>query len=468
MISKSLCLAVLNEALGSGADYAEIFHEDTDSEAIVVDNGKVEPPSIRKTSGVGIRILKGNRYAYGFTADLSKKSLLQVAHDLSAAFQGERIITVTSIKKDRHPKINRFDDPIIEQPIEEKLAFVKKAYEAAKATDERLVRVSATLMSNLSRRTIVYAENETAHMHENVESRNRLSVSSVASDGTSLETGHFGPARCCGWAEFKKHIDPEKTGRTSAEKAVRMLGARECPSGRFPVIISNGWGGVLFHESCGHPLEAAATAKGLSVFSGKIGQQIASSIVSAYDDGTIPGSFGSSNVDDEGVPTHKNQLIKDGICVGYLVDRFNGRRLGMEPNGSSRRQSYRFATTSRMSNTYIAAGKDDPEDIIRDTPLGIYVKDFSGGSVDPSTGEFNFTACEAYIVRDGKISEPVKGCTLIGRGDEILMNIDRVGNDLDLGAGNCGASSGSIPVTVGQPTVRLREITVGGRGGKLE
>ncbi|MCF0113559.1 MAG: TldD/PmbA family protein, partial [Bacilli bacterium] len=185
-------------------------------------------------------------------------------------------------------------------------------------------------------------------------------------------------------------------------------------------------------------------------------------------DGTIPNEWGSSNIDSEGHPTQKNLLIKDGICVNFMIDRLNGRRLGMEANGTSRRQSYRFAPVSRMSNTYIAAGKDDPKEIIKDTKLGIYVADFGGGSVEPTTGEFNFAASEAYIIRDGKICEPVKGCTCIGTGREVLMNIDRVGNDCELGQGNCGASSGSVPVCVGQPTIRIKEITVGGRGGKLE
>ena len=191
-------------------------------------------------------------------------------------------------------------------------------------------------------------------------------------------------------------------------------------------------------------------------------------MVTAYDDGTIPNEWGSNNIDSEGIKTHKNLLIKDGICVGFLVDKLNGRRLNMEPNGTSRRQNYHYAPTSRMSNTYIAPGKDNPEGIIKDTKLGIYVANFGGGSVEPTTGEFNFSASEAYIIRDGKICEPVKGCTLIGSGKEVLENIDRVGNDLALGQGNCGASSGLVPVNVGQPTIRIKEITVGGRGGKLE
>lgn len=468
MISRSLLIAALNEALSTGGDYAEIFYEDTDSESLLLDNGKSEPPALSKTSGVGIRILKGLGSVYGTTSDFSKKSLLSLAADLAKSFEGERIIKVEAVSRARVGKVNRIPDPVIEAPLEEKLAYLRRGYEAAKEYDERLVRIMASLSSTKSIRNVVSASGPNAVESDNVECRVRLSISCVASDGKSTETGRMGPGLACGWKQCQAKNDPAEIARKAAKKAITMLSAKECPSGRYPVIIANGWGGVLFHESCGHPLEASATSRNLSIFSNCIGKQIASPIVSAFDDGTIGGAFGSSNIDDEGVETHKNQLIKDGICVGYLVDRFNGRRLNMEPNGTSRRQSYRYAPTSRMSNTYIAAGKDNPEDIVKDTKLGIYVADFGGGSVDPSTGEFNFSACEAYIVRDGKIAEPVKGCTLIGRGDEVLMNIDRVGNDLDLGQGYCGAASGSIPVCVGQPTIRLKEITVGGRGGKLE
>ncbi len=468
MISKSICLAVLNAALATGGDYAEIFYEDSDNETLVVDGGAVEPPSFSKTSGIGIRILKDLESVYGYTSTLTRQSLLGLANDLAGAFDGRRLLEVKGINKVRHDNHNQPTDAAIDAPIEEKLDYLLKGHDAIKNHDQRIVRAVAALSSSKSRREVVFARGETAEFHKTVECRVRLSLSAIASDGKSTETGRVGPGSSTGWTKFKSTHDVEELAKKAASKAIMMLSARECPSGRYPVIIANGWGGVLFHESCGHPLEASATSRGLSVFSNSIGRQIASPIVSAYDDGTIPGAFGTSNIDDEGKETHKNQLIKDGICVGYLVDSFNGRRLGQEGNGASRRESYRYMPTSRMSNTYIDNGKDNPEDIIKDTKLGIYVADFGGGSVDPSTGEFNFSACEAYIVRDGTIAEPVKGCTLIGRGDEVLMNIDRVGNDLALGEGYCGAASGSIPVCVGQPTLRLKEITVGGRGGKLE
>lgn len=468
MISKSLIFAILNAALATGADYAEIFYEDTDSEALKLDNGIEEPAAINKSNGLGLYLVKGVETAYGYTADLSKKSLLSLAENLAGRFSGERLFTVTSIEKKSHRTVTKTTDPVIEVPLEEKLAFLKRMNDGAKDYDPRLIRIVVRIASSTSTRYVVGASSETAFLSKDVVSRARFSAMVIAKDGEDVETGYAAPGITGGWGYLTERFDPYEVGKKAAKKAVVMLGAKECPSGRYPVVIGNGFGGVLFHESCGHPLEASATAKGLSVFSDSIGKQIASPLVSAFDDGTIPGAYGTNNIDDEGHETQRNQLIKNGICVGFLVDPVNGRRINAESNGASRRESYQYQPTSRMSNTFIDNGKDNPEDIIKDTKLGLYIPDFGGGSVSPATGEFNFSATEAYIIRDGVISEPVKGCTLIGRGAEVLLNIDRVGNDLEIAPGTCGASSGMIPVCVGQPTIRIKEITVGGRGGKLE
>lgn len=469
MIAKSLAIKVLNAALATGGDYAEIFLEETKSSSILLENGKVEAVGGPLSYGAGIRILKGYGSVYGYTSDLTAKSLISLAGQLAGSFEGERAIEVKSIKKQKYKVHNKIENSVIDVPAEEIIAYLKKCYEATASVDPRIVRVQNSLATARKKVQLFTAEGEEGKEFDKVEERTRLFIVAIAAgEEGKIETSFAGPGRFGGWDYFTKELDYIGKAKEAGRKAIMMLTAKECPSGEYTVVIANGWGGVLFHEACGHPLEASATAKNLSCFSGKIGEQIASPIVSAYDDGTIPNEWGSSDIDDEGIPTKKNQLIKDGICVGYMVDKANGRRLGMEPNGSSRRQNYRYCPTSRMSNTYIAAGKDNPEDIIKDTKLGIYVADFGGGSVEPSTGEFNFSASEAYIIRDGKIAEPVKGCTLIGKGHEILFNIDRVGNDLKLGQGNCGAASGSIPVNVGQPTIRISKITVGGRGGKLE
>ena len=468
MVSKKLAIETLNAALATGGDYAEIYAEDTDSESVFLENGKVEACGRNKTYGCGIRILKGFQSVYGYTSDLSRKSMVGLATKLAARFDGNRAIEVKSIRKQKVKAVNKVQKHLYDVPVDEKIAYLKKCYAATASVDPRLVRIQDGFLL-VSRSTEIYvAEGEEAVLTTNKEERSRLILSAIAKgEDNKIESSFSGPGTSSGW-EYFESLDYEAEAKKIGQIAIQQLTAKECPSGKYTVVISNGWGGVLFHEACGHPLEASATSKKLSVFSESIGKQIASPIVSAWDDGTIENEWGSDNVDSEGVPTKKNELIRDGICVGFMVDRLSGRRLGMAPNGTARRQSYKFAPTSRMSNTYIAAGKDKPEDIIKDTPLGIYVANFGGGSVEPTTGQFNFSASEAYIIRDGKVCEPVKGCTLIGTGQEVLMQIDRVGNDLALGQGNCGAASGLIPVNVGQPTIRLKEITVGGRGGKLE
>jgi len=242
-----------------------------------------------------------------------------------------------------------------------------------------------------------------------------------------------------------------------------MLHADPCPAGKMPVAIDNGFGGVIFHEACGHSLEATSVAKGNSVFAGKLGQKIASDKVTAIDDGTMPNLWGSLNIDDEGMPTRRKVLIEKGILKGYMIDKLNSRRMNMEPTGSSRRESYKYAPTSRMTNTFIAAGEYSNEAIIGSISNGLYAKKMGGGSVNPVTGEFNFAVMEGYLIKNGKIDKPVRGATLIGKGHEVLMNIDMVGRDMQQAQGMCGSVSGSVPTNVGQPMIRVSEITVGGR-----
>lgn len=258
-------------------------------------------------------------------------------------------------------------------------------------------------------------------------------------------------------------ISPEKCGLDASQMAITMLNAKPCPSGKMTVAIENGFGGVIFHEACGHALEASSVSKNLSVFSNKLGEKIASSKVTAIDDGTIKNAWGSINIDDEGNPSEKKVLIENGILKSYMIDYLNGKRMGVKANGSSRRESYKFAPTSRMTNTYIAAGEDESSDIIASIDNGLYAKRMGGGSVNPITGEFNFSVLEGYLVKNGKIKEPVRGASLIGKSTEILNNIDMVGKNLSLGSGTCGAASGNIPTNVGQPLIRVSEITVGGR-----
>lgn len=468
MISKNLAIEVLNEALSTGGDYAEIYLEEKITEGVSLENGSVETSSNLDGFGCGIRILNGFLSVYGYTCNINRKSLLDLARKLSKRFNEKRKIEVKDLETVHVKKVNKISEHLKDVPITEKVSYCRETSKIIQNVDPRIVRTIVSFSDSLKNIQIWNAEGEKGKHFITHEERGRLSMLAVAKEGNNIESFSYAPGRCASWDYFKNTLPWKEFAQKVGEKAIALLSAKECPQGKFDVVVANGWGGVVFHEACGHSLEAAATAKKLSVFSESIGKQIASPLVSAYDDGSMPNEWGSNDLDSEGNKTQKIQLIKDGICTSFLVDKLNGRRLGMEANGTSRRQSYRYEPTSRMSNTYIAPGKDNPEDIIKDTKLGIYVVDFGGGSVETTTGNFNFSASEAYIIRNGKVCEMVKGCTLIGSGKEVLMNIDRIGNDLKLGQGICGASSGNIPVNVGQPTIRIRNITVGGRGGKLE
>ena len=467
MINKKVAIEVLNEALATGADFAEIFFEDSNSRSVMIENGKVDSSSSNSTTGVGLRLLKENQCVYGYTTDLSKKGLLKLAATLNKSFHGERILTVNKLDmirvKNRNPIKRSYNDV----PREEIIELLRNGVdELQKLNEPKIVRSEFGFAYN--HRCVAVFNSKEKWFKRDTEFA-RLFVSVIAADETGFETGFEGPGRQGGdISYFKEQIDIRAITRNVVRIALQNLGAKECPSGVMPVIVGNGWGGVLFHESCGHPLEASAVSRGLSCFSGKEGEMIASPLVSAIDDSTIPGEWGSIDIDDEGNPGEKRLLIKNGKLVNFMIDDYNGRRMGRSGNGACRRQNYKYTPTSRMSNTYICAGKSTPEEIIKATKLGLYTKGFNGGSVDPATGEFNFGCSEAYIVRDGKVCEPVKGATLIGKGFEILKHIDMVGNDLALGQGMCGASSGSIRVNVGQPTLRISEITVGGRGGELK
>ena len=465
MISKKLALEVLNVATSTGADFAEIYLEENNSSAIMLDNCKVESCQDSLTYGAGIRLLKGLQSVYGYTNDISKKGLKKLALSLSASFNEERCVEVKEISKVRVPKKHHPRIKYSDYKKEDLIKMLSEASEECLKYDSRIVRCRASFSCNYKDVEIFNSEGK---QFNDVRSRGRAYIIAIAAKAGAIETSGVGPGAQKGVEFFLEDVDLKKEAREVAKAAVTMLDAKECPSGKMPVIIGNGFGGVIFHEACGHSLEATSVSKGLSVFSNKIGEKIASDIVSAVDDATIEGAWGSGNIDDEGNPTQCNLLIKNGILNSYLVDNFNGRRMGEKGNGATRRESYKYEPTSRMSNTFILPGKSTPEEIIAATEFGLYAKSMGGGSVNPATGEFNFAVNEGYIVENGKISYPVKGATLIGSGKEVLLHIDMVGNDLLRAQGMCGSSSGSIPADVGQPTIRVSEITVGGRGGAIK
>ena len=459
MITKEVCQRVLLAAVSTGADYAEIFAENTVNHAINMIASKVDSIKDTMIHGASVRVYKGLRSVMASTVDTSEEGLLRCARQAADAL-GEGTAEIDIVLKER-----LFGDihPIRIVPVsvsnKEKVALLKEGYFAAKEYSDTITQVSGTLLD--VDHNILIANSEGLYAQDR-QIRTRMSIDAIAEVGGETQTGGCRPGRRMGLEMFET-VNPKNVGIHAAKQAVTMAGAGYCPAGVMPVAIDNGFGGVIFHEACGHSLEASSVAYGRSQFVGKMGQKIANEKVTAIDDGTIPNAWGSINIDDEGTPAQKNVLIENGILKSYMVDKFNGRRMGLPSTGNARRQSYAYTTTSRMTNTYIAAGEDKNEDIIASIEYGLYAKEMGGGSVNPVTGEFNFAVNEGYLIRNGKICEPVRGASLVGKGSDVIQNIDMVGTDLDMGQGMCGSSSGSVPTNVGQPLIRVSSITVGGR-----
>ena len=459
MLSREVCLRVLQEAASTGADYAELYAENTVNHAINMIADKVDTVKDTVVSGVGIRVYKGLRSVMASTVDMSEAGLIRCARQAADAL-GEGTAQMDIVLKER-----LFGDihPVKIVPVSvsnrEKVEVLKAGYFAAKEYNDTIKQVSGNLID--VDHNILVANSEGLYTQDR-QIRTRMAITAIAEVNGESQTGSCAPGARVGMELFDR-IDPKNIGIHAARQAHTMAGAGYCPAGVMPVAIENGFGGVIFHEACGHSLEASSVAYGQSQFAGKLGQKIANEKVTAIDDGTIPNAWGSINFDDEGTPAQKNVLIEKGVLKSYMIDKFNGRRMGMASTGNARRQGYSYTPTSRMTNTYIAPGEDKNEDIIASIEYGLYAKEMGGGSVNPVTGEFNFAVNEGYLIRNGKICEPVRGASLVGKGSEIIQNIDMVGTELDMGQGMCGSSSGSVPTNVGQPLIRVSTITVGGR-----
>lgn len=459
MLSKRLLEEILQKALSTGADFAEVYVERTKENSISMIDSKVNGIRDRLISGVGIRILKGTRCVTGSTSSLDRDALLacagRVADALDGVAEGRSVHLTERIFGDVHPILIVPDGASMQY----KTDLLKEGYFAAKNYHQDITQVQATLLDYDHR---ILVANSDGLLAQDRQIRTRMSVDAIASKNGENQTGSCRPGRRMGLELFDM-IAPKDIGTEAARQAITMLNAGYLKAGKMPVAIENGFGGVIFHEACGHSLEASCVSVGQSQFAGKLGQKIANEKVTAIDDGTIPNAWGSFNFDDEGNPSQRKVLIEKGVLKNYMIDKLNGRRMGMEANGSCRRQGYQWAPTSRMSNTYIDNGTDKNEDIIKSIEYGLYAKNMGGGSVNPVTGAFNFAVQEGYIIRNGEICEAVRGASLIGKGSDVIMDIDMVGQNLATGQGMCGASSGSIPTDVGQPLLRVSSITVGGR-----
>ncbi len=460
MILKSIAEQALNEALKTGGDFAEIFCEDRRSGALGLVGGRVENATTVRRHGAGIRVYHGLNSVYVHTNDTGLSGLMAAARKAADAIDGNPhagdVRLTQAISANVHP--------VRAMPMDvagaRRAQLLKDMDLAARAVSPEIAQVRANLIYWDS--DVLIANSEGLYTGDR-RVYTRMACEAVAEGGGESQSGSASPGAMMGFELFESRVDVAEEARKAARQAVTMLHAEPCPAGQMPVVIDGGFGGVIFHEACGHSLEAAAVAFGNSEFAGKLGQRIASPVVTAVDDGTLPNEWGSLNIDDEGTPTTRLVLIQDGVLRNYMVDRLNGRRMNMASTGSGRRQDYTFAPTSRMRNTFIAPGSDDEAEIIASCGDGLYAKSMGGGSVNPVTGEFNFAVAEGYLIRDGKIDRPVRGAALIGRGSEVLMKIDRVGGNMWMAQGMCGASSGSIPTNVGQPMIRVTELTVGGR-----
>lgn len=460
MIAKETAAKVLDLALQTGGDFAEIFVENTRQASVSLGAGKVDNSSSSRTYGAAVRIFKDDFYTYAYCNDLSEKSLLATAAKAASVLDGPKLIKNVAFCDYLFENNHKIMFNPVDAERDQKVALLRLASETIYKGSAKIARTDVSFSATDQQVLICNSDGLWA---EDTRIRSALRMRAIAEDGEKRYSGFETLAGLRGFEMFTPENVQLKAEKLAAN-ALEMLKVEDCPAGRMPVVICPGQGSVLFHEACGHSLEATSVAKKASVFADKLGEQIADEQVTLIDDGTLPNHWGSTNIDDEGIPTQRNVLIEKGILKGYLIDRFNARKMQMKPTGSSRRQNYKFAPTSRMNNTFILEGKYDPAEILAETPNGIYVAQISGGSVEPQTGEFNFSVDRAYKIENGKLGAPVKGAKLIGTGAEILQKVDRVGTNLEIsGGGICGSLSGGVPVCNGQPTIRISSLLVGGQ-----
>jgi TldD protein len=460
VLDESVVQRVLGSALRTGGDFAEIFAEDRRGTAARLDDGRVEDLSSGRDRGAGVRVVFGETTGFAHTSDLSEAGLIAAADAASAAARGGgggvRRATPLSSRPTPDNGVEVMPETVGKAT---KVALLSRADEAARATGDAIRQVSVVYGD--SRRQIMVANSEGVFATDD-QVKSRFHVSAVALGDTGMQTGREGIGFTMGFEMFDQHA-VEDLARAAAGRALTKLAARPAPSGSVPVVIQRGSGGVLFHEACGHGLEADHIAKNVSVFAGRMGQLVASPLVTLVDDGTMGPEWGTIGIDDEGHPAARNVLIEDGVLTDYMWDYLRARKEGRASSGNGRRETYQHLPMVRMTNTYVLAGSDDPDDIVRDTPTGVYVAQLGGGQVNTATGDFVFGMTEAYLIEDGKITAPLRDANLIGNGPEVLRNIDAVANDFAMGPpGTCGKNGQGVPVGDGQPTLRVSAMTVGG------
>ena len=460
MLDRELVHEVLEVARRKGGDFAEVFVEEKTSTSIRLDDGKVEELTTGSDRGAGVRVTRGTTYGYAFSNRLDRESLLEAAEAASAALRGDAPGVVVDLTARIGERRNRAERPAADVPAATKVGWLREVDETARGVSSEVAQVVGVYGDSLQRRLIAASD---GRWIEEERPRIRLVAQVVAKRGDVIQTGWHGPAACAG-VEFLDLHPPADTAAQAAKRAVTMLDSIPSPAGEMPVVVANGCGGVLFHEAVGHPLEADAVDKEASVYRGLVGQRCASELIDGVDDATIPNGWGSFDFDDEGEPSRRTVLFVEGVLQGFLQDRLRAAKMGVEPTGNGRRESYASPPIVRMTNTNILPGATDPDEIVRSTERGVYVSGLGGGQVNPATGDFVFGVSEGYLIEHGEITTPVRGANLIGRAIDVMSSVDAVGSDFDTWEGVCGKDGQGAPVGSGSPTLRIGKITVGGTG----
>jgi len=459
MIDQNVMEATLAHALRNGGDFAEVFVEDRRSSNGRFDDGRIEELVSGRDRGAGLRVVRGDTTGFAHTADLTPEGLRLAADAAAGAARGSGgTVEVAPLGASREHGLAA--NVVVPETVEKsrKVELLARADASARAAGSAITSVTASYAD--ARRKILVANSDGVYATDDVV-RTRIAVQCVATGDTGMQTGHEAPGRTMGFELFDE-FQPEAVGERAAQRALTLLDSVPAPSGRFPVVLKRGAGGVLFHEACGHGLEADHILKDASVFKDQVGQRVASPFVTLVDDGAYGREWGTLGIDDEGHPAQRNVLIENGMLTEYMWDVVRARKAQRAPSGNGRRESYRHLPMPRMTNTFLLEGESDPDDIIRSVDFGIYCVQLGGGQVDPATGDFVFGVTEGYLIEKGEITRPIRAAQLIGNGPDVLRMVDAVGNDFETWTGMCGKQGQSVPVSSGQPTVLVREMTVGG------
>jgi len=452
---------VFGALLGPGVDFGDIYFQHSRREGWTMEDGIVKDGSHSIDEGVGVRAISGEKTGFAYSDEIHGEALLTAARTARAIARDGRSHAPQALAPAAGHRLYAPQDPLDACPNEEKLEAMRRIDRLLRAADPRVRQVTVTLLASVD--TVLVARTDGV-IAGDVRPLVRMGIQVVVEQNGRRESASAGYGGRYGYARLLGDGQPEKFAREALRQALLNLEAVDAPAGAMPVVLGSGWPGVLLHEAVGHGLEGDFNRKGTSTYAGRMGQRVASPGVTIVDDGTLDGRRGSLNIDDEGTPTSCTTLIEDGILVGYMQDTHNARLMGVAPTGNGRRESFAQLVMPRMTNTYMLAGQDSPEDMIREVKKGLYAVNFGGGQVDITTGKYVFSATEAYLIEDGRITAPVKGATLIGVGPETMQKVKRVGHDLalDEGIGTCGKNGQSVPVGVGQPSLLIEELTVGG------